>query len=204
MGRIFSDVASETYRKYIVKIKLSNRRFYYFLWGTDLDNEDVDYLLLNLSNKIMAFLSITDLLTFVKHTSCIIDDTNTKSWANSYKGSRAYITYDFASLINFLDEVNTIGDYEKKSAMMVINFCNFFSDYAFQVNRQDLLNLYREDNLGVLIASLNIMFFWEVPNSSYKSELEGRLSKFDILKANETITKMVNSFERELVIMDNV
>jgi len=201
--KIFSDSVSEQYRKYVIKIITSNRKSYYLLWGTDVHNEDFDYLLLNTANNIIAFSRIKDLLVFVNRTANLVDEKSVKKWVKTYKANKAYVTYNFLYLLDFISEKDIIDANEEYAdkAISIIDFFNLFSDYSQQTNRKDLLKLCQDNDINILIDYLYMTFFWRASKESCKEKLNKKIKKLDFLKVEENIKNMVYSFEKEIVMI---
>lgn len=87
---IHSDAVSEKYRKYIVKCITGPKKTLYLFWGTNLQNEDQDYFLLNDNKNILAFTKIKDLVQYPNINSAAIDPENTARWAEAYWANKAY------------------------------------------------------------------------------------------------------------------
>jgi hypothetical protein len=199
---IYSDDVSETYRKYVIKIKLSNGNCYYSLWATDLNDKDFDYLLVNATNKILVFSRIVDLLSYIRESGGLIDEDNTKKWVSMYKNEKAYSTYDLTSLLPFFDETIAIEQYKEENAMELIDFVNLFSDFANQIKSCDLIELRNNENMDTFIDYLYMVFFWDTPDASYELDMKNKIASISLSEVRQLIKKMVYSFENSILIVN--
>lgn len=198
MFRVYSDPISERYRKYIVKVKTTFENSYYLLWGTNLENGEEDYLMLDSENNIVARNRIIALITYIKQKNDLLDPNNTKEWAEEYKRNRAYTSYDLLSINSFLNEVDSVEEYDKDNAMALIRFLNLFSDYAYQLSNSAFLKLYNEDNLVIFRNYLNLIFFWKTSEECYVSKLNAQMHDLNFLKVKEIVKEMIFIFENKL------
>lgn len=203
MSIIYSDPISEKYRKYVIKVRTAHKSSYYLLWGTNLENEDEDYLMLDSNNNIIVFSKIKTLIFYVKQTNDLLDYFNTKKWAEEYRNNRAYTSYDLFSINSFLNEVNSVEEYEEENAKDLISFISLFSDYAYQLNNSRYLKLYKEDNLEIFRDYLNLRFFWKTAEDSYVSELNEKIRNLNFLKVKELVKEMIFTFESSLLLVSN-
>jgi len=200
---VFSDEISERYRKYIIQLKLPAQQSLYLLWGTDTANEDTDYLMLDQEYKMLAFPNISELLHYVKTTgNSLIDEPATKEWLSNYKANRAYTSYDLVQLMNLMESDQGHQDYTKDEAWEITAFCSLFSDYAYQLDREDLLRLYQDKDLHVFIDWVNAQYLWK-PDVAYLAELTQQLEHSGFEKIKVTIRKIYHSFIQNLVIVSN-
>jgi len=200
MSQIFSDEISEVYRKYIIKIKLSDQQSFFLLWGTNLANEDMDYLMLDTHNNIIAFTKIKDMLKFLRQSDLTIDEQSTKRWAHEYRSNKAYVTYNIGAMLGMINDVEDFKTCDRELASAIINFRNLFSDYAYQVDRKDLLDIHDEVNLNIFIEWVNVSFFWDHPSEDHETEFEKQLVNLDFNKAKRKIKAMVDRFVETLTI----
>src|SRR5687767_4779083 len=142
-----SDEFSEKYRKYVVKFILRSDKNLYTLWGTDLSNEDFDYLLLNEEHQILLFLSIENLIDYLKENELMIDPTNTKEWVKHYVPKKEYTTYNLKEVDKIINDLDfCLEKLERDTAFSLVNFYNLFSDYSYQIQEKNLLKLIDEKN----------------------------------------------------------
>ncbi len=197
---IFSDEISEQYRKYIIQLQLPAQQSLYLLWGTDTANEDTDYLLLDLDHKMLAFPNISELLHYIKTTrSSLIDEQATKEWLSAYKANKAYTSYNLDQLMSLMESDRAPQDYTKDEAWEITDFCNLFSDYAYQLKREDLIQLYRDKDLHVFIDWVNAQYLWK-PDVAYLAKLTQQLEHSGFEKIKTTIRKIYHSFIQNLVV----
>ncbi|WP_286776772.1 hypothetical protein [Sphingobacterium sp. UBA2074] len=193
---------SEQYRKYIVKIISPFQQSLYLFWGTDLEKEEDDYLLLDLKDKIIAFLRIQDLLHYVKLPgNILIDNLHSKKWALLFKGKMAYKIYDLGRLSTIMKHWKIIYDIRLDEAMEIIDFCNLFSDYAYQINSDDLIALYENKDLNILLDWVNATYFWKTSDEKYLAELRYRMENLNFLISKDIIIKMLSLFIDHIIIL---
>ncbi|WP_153847054.1 hypothetical protein [Sphingobacterium paramultivorum] len=201
--KIRSDKVSEKYRKYINKILLPGNKYCYILWGTDLDNEDFDYLLLNENKEIIAFKKIKDLLSFVKNTTIDIPDARRmKRWGELYKSNRSYSTYDLRFLLEILIEDYDAEFYvkEKSRALEIIDFYNLFSDYSNQSVNRKMLKLQKNKNLNLFIDYLYMYCFWSKPKETYEQRLRTKVENINFNELIRILKEMIFLFTNQIKI----
>lgn len=194
---INSDPVSEQFRKYIIKLAITEHITVYVLWGTDKQNEDFDYLLANEDSKILGFKTIDSLLEYVNTKHVPVDEKNTKEWARAYNSNRYYVLYDFPKLKSVLDKQNfSLRKILKEDALDLVSFYNLFSDYAYQTENQDLLLLIRESNLQLFFDFANNTFFWSGGNRMEFIQKNG--SEFDEYIFIRNYLELISLFSQKI------
>lgn len=200
--KIFSDEVSELYRKYIIKLKLPAGQSLYLLWGTDTNNEEVDYLMLNPENKILAFPKIKELLHYVKTSGTTLKDAaKTRAWARDYKANRAYTSYDIEQLITLMENSDKpLENYTKEEAIETSTFCSLFSDYACQLKQEELIRLYHNEDLAIFQDWVNAQYLWK-PDEGYLAALTDQLRKINDKNIKTIISKMYRYLIENIVVV---
>jgi hypothetical protein len=193
--KINTDAISEKYRKYTIEVFLGNK-YFYLLWGTNLENEDVDYLLVNESKSILAFLSIPDLVTYVNHANLLIDPLSTKKWANNYKGDRAYCTYDLLRIKKTLEKGYSLQEIEKEEAMSMVDFFNLFSDYAYQTENKFVIDQLEKKDTRLFCDYVYESFFWI--KTGKEEEIKGMVEKINFENFRNEYLQLISLFEKSL------
>lgn len=200
--KVFSDEVSELYRKYIIELKLPAKQSLFLLWGTDSNNEDEDYLMLNPENKILVFPKIKELLHYVKTTGETLKDAaKTRAWARDYKANRSYTSYDIEELITLMENSDKpLENYTKEEAIETSTFCSLFSDYAYQLKQEELIRLYHDEDLAVFQDWVNAQYLWK-PDEDYLAALTDQLKKIDDENIKTIIRKMYRYFIENIVVV---
>lgn len=192
-----TDEISEKYRKYVVNVLLDKKEHFYLLWGTNLENEDVDYLLVNKSNSILAFLTIPDLVKYVNHANLLIDPVSTKKWANSYSANRPYCTYDLFSIKKTLEKGFSLEEIGKSEAVHIVDLCNLFSDYAYQTDSRLFLNQLEKKDIKIFCDYIYEDFFWDKRGS--EEGIKGMTENFNFDNFRNDFMQLILLFEEVLV-----
>lgn len=164
--KVNTDKISEQFRKYVIELILSESQKVFTLWGTDLSNEDFDYLLLDQKQKILAFPKIQNLLDFLESNSVTIDNQNTQKWASQFKNSEPYTTYDLIKVENLISEpVLELEVFTKDDLICIVNFYNLFSDYVYQTKIEEGLKLIDDTNKFPFFDLIDDILIWKSDES---------------------------------------
>lgn len=181
---------SEKYRKYIVTLKFLNEE-YFIIWGTDLNENEQDKLLLDENGKIVTILKeeliLYNLMKFGTEIN-YFDKENFLKWQNELKkfskifsgNNLSYTKYEIDLLIeNFI--MNNIVDFKlsQKIYKEYVDFINLVNDFAIQTNDVRLLKLTREKNIRYL---WNFSYDNHLFNNSINNNMCIDKKKFDEIK----------------------
>ncbi|RYD98900.1 MAG: hypothetical protein EOP54_06130 [Sphingobacteriales bacterium] len=105
-----------------------------------------------------------------------------KVWVSTYNANIAYTSYDMDLLISMMEKSDKQGEnYTREEAWEITSFCSLFSDYAYQLNREELLRLYQDKDLHIFIDWVNAQYPWR-PDAAYVSTLTNQLKSTDLKK----------------------
>lgn len=179
-----SDIVSEKYRKYVYKI-VKDGLHWYVSERADMDtfNKD-DKFLINKTGQILLFKDVASVVAQIKASQSIpFDKLRFKKWAQYYKGTEAYITYNLDTIQRIVSGPISLEDITKEETTELINFINFYSDYAYQREAENpmLLALYREKEIETFHDYAYDNYMW---NSLEYSHMKS-LNEIDYLQFDE-------------------
>jgi hypothetical protein len=153
--QVLPDAHSEQYKKYLLEV-IYKGASWYTVWGTDLTDEDTDYLLTDTQGKLLLFSNCADVFRTILHTDHFPDIKTLHAWAReSHLVENPYTILDLdvlsmrgiaASQIDLLETVYaTIG---------------MVGDYAVQVNNRALTDLLHSDVIRLYNDLFADYFLW--------------------------------------------
>jgi hypothetical protein len=182
--KVNTDKISEQFRKYVIELILSENQKVFTLWGTDLSNEDFDYLLLDQQQKILAFPKIQNLIDSLKLNSVTIDNQNTQKWAHQFKNDEAYVTYDLIKVQKLISRlVLDLEIFTKDDVLCIINFYDLFTDYVSQTKIEDGLKLIDDANRFSFFDLIEDILIWK-SDKSQRSKPDVEKSQVDVFVKN--------------------
>lgn len=191
-----SDEASEQYRKYVVEVILENGKSVYLLWGTNVNHDDLDYLLVNEQLLILAFHRIDEIKNYIDSHEIGVDPFNTKQWAKCHNADEAYASYNLLRVRKLLDNGFLLKDLSMEDAMLFVHFFNLFSDYAYQIDSKKFKDKINDQNTRVFYEYAMGYFFWD--RSGQEEELTRLAERFDYVKFKANQLKMLSLFQNAL------
>ncbi|GAB3916419.1 hypothetical protein [Larkinella terrae] len=197
MEETHNNAVSETYRKYLIKVKL-NEAFYYMMWGTDMaDSEQQDKLLLDPENRILLFSRIDQIADFIAANSIsVFDESNFHPWLAALTGSDAYTAYDLdylqTLLSSALKEEQILQNPDITSEL--IGFFNLYGDYAYQLEEDFLFKPYRKPQLQLFFDYCYDTFFWSIPPDKLTRRQAAIKSKFRFSKFKTDMLRLLTIF----------
>lgn len=141
------DILSDKYRKYVSSMILDKNE-YFFVYGTDLTEQDTEKLLLN-DEHVALFVSLEDCLIYLHHyESQLFDKQRTLKWSKEFEKvfdkhnvrQYTYHQYDLDKIRQTIGR-NNLGRLLAKSSIELLDFINLVEDYAEQTNSEPLNTL---------------------------------------------------------------
>ncbi len=194
--KVNTDDISEKYRKYIVKLVLSSGRQVYILWGTNLENEDVDYILVNKSDKILAFSSIAGLINYVSHANVLIDRDTTRQWAENYIANQLYNVCDLYKIKNVLNELSFMKEIGRDDAIDMVACLELITDYAHQINSSFVFDQLEKKDMKIFHDYVYEGFLWDGKGEVEKIK---EITDFNFENFRNDYTQLVRFFEAALM-----
>lgn len=158
---IVENEISEKYRKYLISFKILDTE-YFSIWGTDIENGEIDKLVLNSEGDPMLSTDINGLRNFLlDNEQLLFDKKNFIFWLSESKEAEPYTSYNLSlvkELID-LDQPFLNGDH-KEMLIEVFNFLNLFSDLAYQKKDSEFISIYENKNNQMFIDYVYTIFFW--------------------------------------------
>lgn len=156
---------SEKYRKYLISFIISGVE-YFSIWGTDLEDEEIDKLVLNSEGDLILSTDFNDLRGFLlDNEHLLFDKMNFLSWLKELKEIKPYASYNL-NLVEKMIDLNQpfLRDDNKEMLIEVFDFFNLFSDLAYQKNDSDIISIYENKNNQIFIDYIYTIFFWNSSN----------------------------------------
>lgn len=199
-NNINSDEISERFRKYIIRLVFPDK-ILFVLWGTDLNNQDFDYLLTDNNGNIIAFKEIQGLLGYLRVDDIKYDPVNTKLWAKGYNLNKAYTSYNLTSIIKIINNQSfELLHVKEAEALELINFYNLFSDYARQIGNDEMIPI---------IEQKDTQLFFDFAYSSFskygkkkKEYINSEMGSFNCKLFTSNYKKMLKIFEHKIKLID--
>lgn len=152
------NLMSEKYRKYLTSVKYDNK-LYYFVFGTDLNNDSIDYIVIDSLNRMLFYDSIDNLIKYIyKDSSNSYDSKNFHIWISQIRNhidhkleySYAFYNIDFIYSAFIQKSMLYINKLKRKNLEEFINFINLVNDYALQTENKYLRKLTKDDSIRSL------------------------------------------------------
>lgn len=195
--RIHSDKTSEKFRKYIIGFKIKNIT-YYAIWGTDMTNEDFDFLVLNNNNSIICSMNIETLKDYLKsNINGLVDSKNLYNWLKYHKAKKAYTIYDLDRLKSIFSERKYLFEkIGKRKRDLIFNFVTVFSDYIQQIKNEEFQKILKQklmQNLFYEIGADYVNIDLQEKKNIAKNNLN---SEYILMNINLMINFLAKSLKR--------
>lgn len=175
---------SEKYNRYILGVCYKDI-LYYTVWGADANTEqDDDKVLVNADGKMLLFTDINTLLEYIKqHIDELYDKERFAHWATEI--SKPFSTYT----VKYMDKLISLQQNmrDEQDVETLVNCIHLLSDYAYQVDDQELISLYESESILGFFDAYMDEYFWQEANDHKFYDL--------FLKAQPAFVAMYKRFE---------
>ncbi len=179
---------SEKYKKFIIGIKLNGENNL-LVSGMDISNEDKDFVLLDKDDKVLLFNDFLQIEDYIINTE-VLDNTNFQSWVKELKIKEPYISYDIDNILDRIKKVIDFSELNKDMLSHIVDFINLIGDYAYQINKEDLIVLYENQRIDQFKELFMDGFIWKTKNSHELS-----LNKITWENFKTAFEKLINLFK---------
>ncbi len=160
------------------------------LWGADINDNENDKFLIDSKYDIVIFKSFTRLREYVL-SNIVFDSKNSIEWANQNKiEMEPFYSID----LDEIDEIITYskeGIFQRDNANNLVDFINLFGDYAFQIENNILLSLFKNTSIQFVLDFNYDTEFWD-SEKSWIDKLNKDLEKFDINAFKINLSRIKN------------
>lgn len=147
---------SEKYRKYVIELQLQEVTVY-TVWGTDMQDDEVDKLLVE-NSSLISFRSLDTMRLQIENMEHpYLDKQNFTNWiheedlSNVYNVNNVRILSDFN--FNFLKN--------KSTSLEILNTLNLIQDFYIQINAENLDEIFDNQDVIDLKDFIYNNFFWK-------------------------------------------
>ena len=211
-GKDDIDLISEKYRKYLIKIKISDSS-YYFIHGADITDDYKDKLLIDSNKKILLFGKLEDLFNYIEQSNYLFDVDNFKKWikslreffGNKYPEHLEYCIYDMNLIrLLFIDfKSNDIFNYGKVYLEEYASFINLVDDYSNQMKNKALSDLLEELNIRLLWDYFYDFHIWKTSEEK-KMEFQNKINtEWSEESFRKNFSKIYNTFISSTLVYQN-
>ncbi len=151
---------SEKYKKYIVGLKL-NGEDKLLVSGMDITNEYKDFLLLDKDSKVLLFNDFSQIEEYILNEE-LLDNNNLQSWVKELKNKKPYVSYNIDNILNAIEKAKDLRELNKDMLSQIVDFINIIGDYAYQINKEDLIVLYEHQLIDQFKELFMNDFIWKL------------------------------------------
>jgi hypothetical protein len=114
----------------------------YAIWGTDMEDEEQDKLLVK-DNKLLLFPSTNGLKSHLVNISHSYNEAlNFSRWVEDEDLSDAYTEYDFSVVANYHHSILS----DKEKSLEVLSYIHLMEDFFLQIESSVVLTLFKNDD----------------------------------------------------------
>lgn len=172
---------------YLIRIHVGAKR-YFCLWGSDHEDEKKDKFLI-LEGKILLFADESLLKSYVLNTTQpIFDKTNTRNWIQSEGEIEVMYSFELEKILSYLSDFISMA-FEQKVLNELVDVLNLIGDFAFQIDDEELIGMYRGKLVQGYLDHFYDNHFWTV-NEEDRVVFDGRDElKIQFLEMKELLSK---------------
>jgi hypothetical protein len=188
--------ASDKYRKYLICIKFSDVKFF-AIWGTDLEDNEQDKLVLSKNGKIICSKDYMRLKEYLLvNTDLLFDVNNLIFWLLSNEDFEPSATYDLDKVGNFIKEFADISYIDNKNMMIgVVDFINMALDYSSQVGNNCIIEVLNKKSMLTYKDFVYNEFLWKKSSDQIDLKIIEALDKKQLcMDMQKVLNFIINNF----------
>ncbi len=151
---------SEKYKKYIIELNLNGEKKL-LISGMDISNEDKDFLLLDKNGKVLLFNDFFQIKEYILNEE-LLDNYNFQRWIKELKNKSPYVCYNVDNILDAIRTAKELKDVNKNIQGQAVDFINIIGDYAYQINKEDLIKLYENKLVDQFKELFMSNFIWKI------------------------------------------